>query len=225
MKKYLLLLLTLLFFIVLCLIIFFGEFCWYGNTYPTCRLYDMFNNMIIKNNHVKEITPLNKEVCYENLSIIHKVFKKFNVPFWLSEGTALGFFREKDFIQWDDDVDIGVNYSHYNVFINDIFPSLKKRGFRLAEVKDNDRYVFFVLLRGNEKVDIDFIRFQEPFKGCMTYNYGKNPCGPIHKHLKSFSKITIKGKEYNLPKMGYITKLYGQTWKEPIKNFKTIEHS
>lgn len=221
---FIILFIIILFIITLFCIVFLGEFHWYGNKYPACRTYDMMMNIIIKTNHIKGTTPLNKNICYENLSIIHDVFKKFNVPFWLSEGTALGFFRENDFISWDDDVDIGVSYSYYNVFINDIFPVLKRKGFMLAEVKDNSRYIFFVLLRGGEKVDVDFVRFQEPDKGCMASNYGRKPCGPLHKHLKNFSKITIKGKDYNLPKLGYITMLYGKTWNKPLKNFKIREN-
>ena len=50
---------------------------------------------------------MNKKICHENLSLFHEIMKKLNIDFWLSDGTALGFKRNNDFITYDNDVDVG----------------------------------------------------------------------------------------------------------------------
>ena len=44
----------------------------------------------------------------EDLKQIKEVLDKFNVPFFLGYGTALGAYREKEFLPGDDDIDLGV---------------------------------------------------------------------------------------------------------------------
>lgn len=50
----------------------------------------------------------NKEGALKDLKIIKEVFEKQGVKFFLAYGTCLGAVRDKDFIEWDDDIDLGV---------------------------------------------------------------------------------------------------------------------
>ncbi len=56
--------------------------------------------------------PMNVAVCRENLLLLHTILSRAAVPFWLSEGTALGVHREGRLLPWDDDVDIGLHHDH-----------------------------------------------------------------------------------------------------------------
>lgn len=205
--------------LIIILIILSIKINWCGTHNPKYRLIDSFKNQIIKYSHRLKIRDLNTDVCYENLSIIHKAFSKSGIPFWLSEGTALGFFRENRILPWDDDVDIAFREKYVNKFIKEIIPFLEEKGFVVSEIYENKNLRFFALVRKNEKVDIDIIR-EDPNKGCMAANYGKKGCGQLFPYLKDFKKINIRGKIYNLPKIGYIKKLYGDTWNTKIVDFK-----
>ncbi len=41
-------------------------------------------------------------------AILKEGTNKINIPYWLSAGTALGLYRDKDFIKGDTDIDIAV---------------------------------------------------------------------------------------------------------------------
>lgn len=59
-------------------------------------------------------TKLNYEWALENLIELVNIFKKYDVKFWLDSGTLLGYYRNKNFISHDHDIDIGVNFSEFN---------------------------------------------------------------------------------------------------------------
>ena len=181
---------------------------WGGFSYDSYKWIDNIKNVWIKNRH-KNGLPLDKEICHENLSLIHEVLSKNNIMFWLSEGTALGFIRDGDFISHDDDVDIALFSRDKEKFWKSM-KEIKQKGFTVVEVSDNG--TFICLIRKNEKIDIDITG--EGLK-CTSTN-GKK-CEIILPYLKSFNTINIRGKSYNLPKQDYIEYIYGPTWKIPLK--------
>ena len=172
---------------------------------------DFAVNQRVKNEHRFLGKPLNKQVCYENLKIIHAAFVKYQVLFWLSEGTALGFFRGNDFIDYDDDVDLGMLYRDRNIFINKILPKLISKGFKVVEERQNSSFI--VLMRKNEKVDIDMHGMGVK---CMSQ---KSECDSLL-NILDLSTIMIDGLPYNLPGLRYILKRYGSDWNVPQRNKK-----
>ena len=168
----------------------------------------------LKNYYIKDIKhnflgfPLNKQVCYENLSLLHELMSKLDINFWISDGTALGFRRDKDFIDHDDDVDIGFFSEDENKFWNNIH-LFKSKGFSLAEIRSDNTFV--VLIRKGEKIDIDITG-----AGLVCDQCNNNPCENILPYLESFDNIDIKGKKYNIPKEDYLIYKYGEDWKTPI---------
>lgn len=47
-------------------------------------------------------------LCQEVLDFVDNVCKKYDLDWWLDYGNLLGAVRHKDFIPWDDDLDIGM---------------------------------------------------------------------------------------------------------------------
>ena len=61
--------------------------------------------MEVKNLKSFRLNPINKEIAGR---IMLEGIKKLNMPYWVSAGTALGLYRDKDFIDNDTDVDIAM---------------------------------------------------------------------------------------------------------------------
>ena len=44
----------------------------------------------------------------------NQIFNKLNIPYFISSGTCLGYYREKQFIEYDYDIDIGIFKEDYS---------------------------------------------------------------------------------------------------------------
>lgn len=59
-----------------------------------------------------------KAVEFEILKAFISVTEKLNLKYFLMDGTMLGAVRHQGFIPWDDDIDVGMMRSDYDVFIS-----------------------------------------------------------------------------------------------------------
>lgn len=57
------------------------------------------------------------KVLLEMLKVIDEICQKNDIPYFLNGGSALGAYRHKGFIPWDDDADIAMMHSDYLRFI------------------------------------------------------------------------------------------------------------
>lgn len=199
--------------IIIFFVILFIEIPWNGLSIPKYSLHNHLNNIIIKTKHTYFNVPLNKNICHENLAIIHKVLNEHDIFFWLSEGTALGFTRENDFISHDDDLDIGIFEKDKEKFIN-CLDTLKEYGFSVAEIMNDNN--FYALIRKGEKVDVDITGLNSNCISCSKA-WTREPCKKIIPYLK-FTKKEINGKIYNLPTVPYLEFLYGKDWMIPKRS-------
>lgn len=194
-----------------------------GLDYPKYKLIDKMidepRQLLIKLN----IYKINKTYAYELLNILHKLFKKKNIFFWLSGGTALGFYRNNDFIDHDDDIDISLFYSSKDKFVKYVLPKLINNGFIIRHI-DIDRtrtkngvHAFMSLRYKNITLDIDFI-------GLGYTSATGNNCDSkiILPYLKEFKQVLINNKIFNIPLESYYIFLYGTDYMIPIKNKKPI---
>ena len=182
---------------------------WYQNIH---RLYEFG----IKKRHQWLSHPLDKEACYQNLKTIDLLFKSAAIPYWITDGTGLGMIRDGDFIEWDDDVDLGVDVRYLPKFL-DLLPVLKEHGFLLTRIEMDG--TFFALVRNNEKVDIDFVG---PGLFCAaaenTCPGNKCPCDNIIPYLKDFVSIQYRDLTLLAPNETYLELIYGKDWRVPKKS-------
>jgi hypothetical protein len=185
--------------------------------YIACNLYSGLVQFWVKLKHIYLNVPLNREVCGENLLILNQVLNEVGIPYWLSEGTALGIVRDSDFIEWDDDVDISFMIEHRDIFIEKAFPVLCSRGFTFCGTINNGN--FFTFMRRGERIDIDIV---EPNKSCIA-PFTRNTkhsfdCNIIINNLHNMRHIEFLGTTFNVPGDDYLEALYGSNWRTPSKN-------
>lgn len=161
----------------------------------------------------------------ENGAKIIKLVKSrlddFEVPFWLSSGTLLGWYRQCDFIVYSGDIDIGVFIKDHD---NDLLAKLQRSSFSLehkfGKPEDSLQYAFNM---GAIKLDIFFF-YEDKFLR-KYWNGGTDyDSGDKYKYL--FSKFNLCWTEFFDMKVRvpcetetYIKDNYGPNWFSPVKKW------
>lgn len=171
-----------------------------------CLYVDLHKELIKK---YREKYGINKEKCYLIIRDIDECMRKHKIFYYMSEGTALGLYRDGDLITWDDDVDIGIFEEDYDKFIKFVVPEMVKLGYVHGRLISN-RVDFFI---GRQHfLDVEVVRKN----GKCISKYMK-PCAEMIPYLRSFRKKKWRNLELNLPEDGYYEYLYGPDWRIPKK--------
>ncbi|XP_050695903.1 ribitol-5-phosphate transferase FKTN-like isoform X1 [Eriocheir sinensis] len=157
-----------------------------------------------------------KHKAWKLLGKAKTLLDQLKIPFWLSSGTCLGFYRQCDIIAWSKDVDLGV-------FIEDFKPSLitefEKRGLRLiakfGKVSDSLELSF-----KEDEVKLDIFFFYT--EGATMWNGGTQArTGKKYKYV--FPAFTLCWTEFLELKVRvpcqteeYIRANYGPSWFTPV---------
>jgi hypothetical protein len=178
-------------------------------------------------------SSLLRENFQEVLKIIYNSeLKKYDL--WLDFGTLLGFYREKDFINHDLDMDFGIIINDYNDFLEKEKYLLKNGFSRTKEFYYKNRLVelsysykglnvdFIVYHRKADVIESDTIFF-------MTNALGKPTRYEVYNYNLPFSELeehNFKAVEIKIPNntREYLSKLYGEDFEVPNTNYNWKEN-
>lgn len=161
---------------------------------------------------------MDKKLAQKDLEAVRKVFKKLNLPLFLMYGTALGAYRDNDFLDGDRDIDIGTWGEDKKELI---WKELEPLGFYKRE---GHGYLAgktdFRSLHVNRNVPFDLFLFEE-YKGLddyLAYTDEDIICAELPKKFSKLEKINFKGKEYLIPSPtdAFLEHYYGD-WNSRIK--------
>lgn len=125
----------------------------------------------------------------ELLRIFHEICMKHNLTYWLDYGTLLGAIRHKDFIPWDDDLDVAVPRDDYNKLMQ-ILP--KEIGdYEVEFINEKERRQVLMIWKGGCMLDIfpidsvacEYAGTEEAFRaklrdGRKKYKHNRNKMSP-----------------------------------------------
>lgn len=110
---------------------------------------------------------LPRETALENLKDIRNVLNKYDISYWLDGGTCLGAIREHDFIEWDEDTDIGVLEE---TFKEEAIYDIEKLGFKLEHTYGSrDKGYELAFRRNGVKTDIFFYYLKDDKRWYAMY--------------------------------------------------------
>jgi hypothetical protein len=180
---------------------------------PRTKLGHELESHYAKGRHIYLAEPLDVEQCLDNLLLVKKVFDQVGIRRWfLSEGSALGMYRDRHLLPFDDDLDLCMDGDSLPLFLSHAFPLLMEQGF--VHVHNNARSPMICLMRGGEKVDISFLVPGKIFSNDFL-------CDKIIPLVQELRPIEVRGETVNIPAQeAYYRHLYGSDWRIPQRNRK-----
>ena len=164
-----------------------------------------------------------KETVARNLLDAGAVLGSAGIPFWLTDGTLLGYFREGDLIEHDLDADLGLLIEDYS---DNIIPAFKSAGFDLKYVLGEKKQgLELSFIREGVKVDLFFF-YREG--GRLWHGAWKGlDKGRKRNHIKYYyepfelREVEFLGGRFNIPAdtEKYVETKYGPGWREPVMDW------
>ena len=179
---------------------------------------------------IKKFIPLKAKIYGIILSKTAKVMKKLNIPFFLSSGTLLGYYREGKILDHDYDLDIGIFKEDYNL---KLIKEMEEEGFNnyrnLGDISRGFEMSFYLPntpIGVYAKIDI-FVHNREVVNGNKKIYWAsyRKPdyVERIKYRVSSFNikPITFMGVNTYIPAdtEKYLVEHYGKNWRTPLGNW------
>ncbi|ROJ92231.1 Fukutin [Anabarilius grahami] len=153
------------------------------------------------------------------LHLASKVLSVLGVPFWLSSGTCLGWYRQCNIIPYSKDVDLGIWIKDYR---HDITQAFQKAGLPLKHKFGKLEDSLELSFQGND-VKLDIFFFYD--EGDVVWNGGTQAkSGRKFKYV--FPRFSLCWTELMELKVqvpcetgDYVTANYGPNWNVPVKTW------
>ena len=161
-----------------------------------------------------ESLGFDKEAGVKNLKDVKKIMDKNKITFWLTFGTLLGAIRNKDWISYDDDIDLMVYNEDFLPEYNILKKEFIENGFIFRDW-DKKRGTKINLYRYKQLCTIDGIILDSSYEGnkYRLTNRWKFP----RKYFEKKETIEFKGMNFRVPSPPekFLSFLY-KNWEEPI---------
>ena len=189
---------------------------------------------------LKEDFLVSMRTLYNKVKLL---FQDYNVEYWLSGGTLLGFIRHQTFMPWDDDIDMHTySYNRLIMFTGKFKDSARKHGLECMYMRGmSETYSYYkggIRFRESSKknpvMDIFFVeQIDEKMKKIENWSgknitYNNKEIWEIDDILE-LKKETIDDLDVFLPNNSHnvLKNQYGETYKTEMhcdEKYHTIAH-
>jgi UDP-glucose 4-epimerase/phosphorylcholine metabolism protein LicD len=162
----------------------------------------------------EEHSTFDKVSAHKNLKTLDKIFRKNKVKYWLTDGTLLGWYREKTFIGHDTDTDIGVLAK---TFTPSVLEQIKNEGFQVYHLFGYPENSFEIsLIRNNIKTDLFFFYKRGNKMYHSAFLKQRQRIDYVYDAFDT-KEINFLGYNFFVPdnELKYIKTKYGESWNEP----------
>lgn len=177
--------------------------------------------------HGGRTRPINQDVLFRNTKEVSDLFTSLGIKHCLSHGTILGVRRDGDTIPWDDDVDLAV-FSVDRPKMREARTKLREMGYYVPDEGDpkkpidpkgNMPYYDFTAIKDGEKVECWTF---DKINNFYVYDPVREGLAIPVEHFDTLSEIEWRGVKFPAPNNvdGFLTKMYGPTWRTPDKTKK-----
>jgi len=147
---------------------------------------------------------------FEIMKNFKSITEKAGISLYLANGVLLGAVREKDFISWDDDVDMDVLIEELEPKYEMIKEQLISLGYIVRGIEKHPEMKINVYY-GGEKVGILALYLKGDFRIRSSYKWPRS-------FYEEFEEIVFKGETFKTPKINdYLNHQYGTDWNTPKK--------
>ena len=166
----------------------------------------------LKNEHHRRFR---KEFAVENLELLDKILRETKTPYWLTDGTLLGYYRENNLLSHDTDTDIGIMFQDFRPTT---LRRMQEAGFEIYHTfgypensfeisltrKGIKTDLFFFYPRGDKVYHCAFFKGQQR----IDYEYDRF----------DLQDIDFLGHRFSAPTniLRYVTTKYGPGWQTPV---------
>ena len=168
---------------------------------------------------------MNKDDALKNIIEAKNILSSLNIDCWLTDGTLLGYYRDNDFIDHDQDLDLGALISSYN---EKIVLDFIDAGWKLDNIFGKRNCGLAISLK-KRKIKLDIFFFYEE-NGVLWHGAWRKvkDNGITRRNLIKYiydkfelREIEFKGEKFNIPANPekFIITKYGNGWKTPVKEW------
>ena len=144
-----------------------------------------------------------------------QIMDQLGVVFFLRQGTCLGAIRDKGFIPWDDDVDLGSIVGLHGVTektIDTVASAFRDNGY-FAKIEHNEHYINVAMMKSSTRIDWASYRIIDD---SIVHYPGVQIPAKLFTRLKEIDFVGAKYLDPNPPEE-YLRFKYGTEWMTPKK--------
>ena len=163
----------------------------------------------------------NRKKAGEILPRVKAILDSVKLDFFVTCGTALGFYRDGDFNPWDDDIDIDVFSENFIPVFYKLIPKLLEEGF-IVRATPRGATSKMALFYNKIKVSIGAVYLENnkpDYRQGLSYQW-------LSKFYEDYTIYNYDGENYKLPGPcdEYLTFVYGKDWRIPLKSDNVFEY-
>lgn len=182
---------------------------------------------------------LDKKLAMKDLKDVMAVFKRYNVPAFLSYGAVLGAVRDGGLIPWDDDLDIDVVDKCNFETRKRIGHTLLDLGFMPQPITFNvfgrmelsepgyngDGETGIIVCQRNVPFSIFFYKQEGDEMVCTPKTGSIKLISNLAKFYDNPAEVKLYGEKFKTPGplKEYLTYMYGD-WKKPVEGFHAPQY-